>query len=123
MQTLINQILEGKFNYENRYLDFSCTKIEIALHSRGVTEGSFRIIGPEGKVNMGKVTSSDSRMECLTEEYCGSNEEILYRFHGEDMAEGECVRGSFFVVGNQGEYPLPFTVTMEPACLAVRSPL
>ena len=117
MQTLINQILEGKFNYENRYLDFSCTKIEIALHSRGVTEGSFRIIGPEGKVNMGKVTSSDSRMECLTEEYCGSNEEILYRFHGEDMAEGECVRGSFFVVGNQGEYTLPFTVTMEPACL------
>lgn len=116
MQTIINQILEGKFNYENRYLDFSCTKIEIALHNKEIYEGSFRILGPEGKVNMGKVTVSDSRMECLTGEYCGSNEEIFFRFHGEDMREGEVVRGSFFVVGNQGEYTLPFAVTMEPAC-------
>lgn len=119
MQKTINQILEGKFKYENRSLDFSCTKVEIVLHRKGISEGSFRITAPEGKVNLGKVTSSDDRMECLTKEYSGSREEIFYRFHGEDMLDGESVQGNFFIVGNRGEYTLPFSVTMEPACLEV----
>ncbi|MCQ2539832.1 MAG: DUF5717 family protein [Acetatifactor sp.] len=113
MQTTINQILEGNFNYDNRYLDFSCTKLEISLNRDRVYESSFRVIGPQGAYTSGRVESTDRRMECLTKKFTGSNEEIFFRFHGEEMEEGDVVCGSFRIVSNQGEYNLPFSVSRE----------
>lgn len=113
MQEIINQILEGNFEYDNGSLDFSCTKLELALQKGTVYEGSFRIYSDPTRVTRGFITSSDARMECLTKEFSGSDEEILFCFHGENMEEGDVVKGSFFVVSNQGEYYLPFLVTIE----------
>lgn len=113
MQKIINQILEGNFDYENGSLDFSCSKIEITLHQGEVYEGSFHIYAPQGSSASGAVISSDLRMECLTEEFVGSDEEIFYCFHGEHLEDGDVVKGSFYVVSNQGEYYLPFVATVE----------
>lgn len=113
MQKIINQILEGNFDYENGSLDFSCLKIEISLHRGEDYEGSFRVYAAPGKFTAGHVTSSDLRMECLTEEFVGTNEEIAFCFHGKYMEEGEVVKGNFYIVSNQGEYYLPFVVSME----------
>lgn len=117
MQRTINQILEGNFEYEKGSLDFSCAKIELSLHKGERYEGSFRILAPEGQFTEGTVISSDLRMECLTEEFAGCNEEILFSFHGESMEEGDVVKGSFFVVSNQGEFALPFVVSVEHTIL------
>lgn len=113
MQKIIEQILEGNFDYENGSLDFSCAKIELSLQSGECREGSFRVYAPEGRFASGRVSSSDLRMECLTEEFTGSGEEIFFRFHGEELEEGDVVKGSFYVVSNQGEYYLPFVATVE----------
>ncbi len=113
MQKIISQILEGSFDYENGSLDFSCAKIEISLHKGEVYEGSFRICAPRGQFTGGTVHSSDLRMECLTKEFTGSDEEILFRFHGEKLDEGDVIKGSFYVISNQGEYYLPFVVSVE----------
>ena len=110
MQKIINQILEGNFDYENGSLDFSCSKIEITLHSGEIFEGSFRIFASQGICANGSVISSDLRMECLTEEFAG-DEEIFFCFHGENLEEGDVVRGYFYIVSNQGEYYLPFAAT------------
>ena len=113
MHEIINQILQGNFDYENGSLDFSCAKVEITLQKGYVYEGSFTITAAqEGYVN-GFVTSSDLRMECLTPEFTGSQAEICFCFHGEHMEEGDVVKGSFSVVSNKGEYYLPFVVTVE----------
>ncbi len=117
MQKIIDQILEGNFDYESGSLDFSCLKIDISLHRGESFEGSFRVYAPTGKFTAGSVTSSDLRMECLTREFVGTDEEIAYRFHGEHMEEGEVVKGSFYIVSNQGEYYLPFVVSMEHTVL------
>lgn len=117
MQKIINQILEGNFDYENGSLDFSCAKIELSLQKGEVYEGSFRIFAPEGQFTSGTVTSSDLRMECLTEEFMGCGEEVLFRFHGEKLEDGEVVKGSFYVISNQGEYYLPFIVSVEHTVL------
>lgn len=126
MQTTMNQILEGDFNYENRYLEFSCSKIEVTLRKDREYESSFHIYGPEGAYTCGRVMSTDRRMECLTRKFTGNSEEIFFRFHGEELKEGESVRGSFFVISNQGEYSLPFEVVRtfdepETSVGAVRS--
>ena len=117
MQKIIEQILEGNFDYENGSLDFSCSKIDICLRGERTYEGSFRIFAPSGKYTTGHVTSSDLRMECITTEFVGTDEEITFCFHGEHLEEGEVVKGSFDIVSNQGEYYLPFVVSVEHTVL------
>lgn len=112
MRDIIEEILQGNFNYENGSLDFSCSKIEISLYQGQQYEGSFRILASSGTCT-GTVTSSDLRMECLTEEFNGSEEEILYRFHGENLEEGDVVKGDFSVISSHGEYYIPFVVSVE----------
>lgn len=112
MQNIINQILEGNFDYGNGSLDFSCAKIELSIQKGQRYEGSFHIYAPEGRFASGSVISSDWRMECLTGEFAGCEEEIFFRFHGETLEEGDVVKGSFDVVSNQGEYYLPFVASV-----------
>ena len=113
MQKIIDQILEGNFDHENGSLDFSCSKIEITLHSGEVYEGFFSVYAAQGIFANGTVTSSDLRMECLTGEFAGSEGEIFYCFHGENLEDGEVVKGYFYIVSDQGEYYIPFVVTVE----------
>lgn len=113
MQKIINQILEGNFDYENGSLDFSCAKIELSLSKGEVYEGSFHIFAPQGRFTGGTVLSSDLRMECVTGEFVGCDEEIFFRFHGENLEEGDVVKGNFYIISNQGEYYLPFVVSVE----------
>ena len=113
MQKIINQILEGNFDYENGSLDFSCSKIEIAIKQGQQYEGSFRIYAARGAYAGGTVISSDLRMECLTEEFTGEESEIFFCFHGEKLEEGDVVKGNFYVVSNRGEYYIPFVVSVE----------
>lgn len=113
MRAAIDRILEGDFDYEKGSLDFSCSKLELSILPGEQLEGSFTIFGEEGRFTRGIVISSDSRMECLTGEFLGSMEEIAFRFHGENLEEGEVVKGEFQVISNQGEYYLPFVVNVE----------
>lgn len=112
MQGIIDQILEGKYDYENSSLDFSCAKLEITMHRGEVCEGSFHVLSPIEVFTHGFVSTTDWRMECLVTEFTGTNEEIFYRFHGENLEEGDVVKGNFCVVSNQGEYYLPFVVSV-----------
>lgn len=117
MQEVIERILEGNFDYEGGSLDFSCAKLELVLPKGSVYEGSFRVLSPAGRFTTGYVTSSDLRMECITPEFAGNEEEIFFCFHGENMEEGDVVKGAFFVISNQGEYYLPFVVSIEHTVL------
>lgn len=113
MKTAIDRILEGDFDYEKGSLDFSCSKLELTILPGEQLEGSFTVFGEEGRFTKGIVLASDSRMECLTGEFLGSREEIAFCFHGENLEEGEVVKGEFQVISNQGEYYLPFVVNVE----------
>lgn len=117
MQEIIDQILEGNFDYENGSLDFSCAKLEINISAGEVVEGSFFIHATPGRLTRGYINSTDLRMECLTPDFTGNDEEIAYRFHGENMEEGEVVKGAFNVISNHGEYYLPFVVSVEHTVL------
>lgn len=111
-EKIIGQILEGNFCYENGSLNFSCSKIELTLKRGEQREGSFCIRAPRGVCANGTVASSDLRMECLSTEFAGADEEIFYRFHGEHLEEGDVVKGEFFVISSQGEYYLPFVAVV-----------
>ncbi len=108
----IGHILEGNFDYDSGSLDFSCTKIELDLQPGECYEGSFCIEVRGSGQAVGQISSSDIRMECLTRELAGADEEIAFRFHGEQLQAGDSVRGCFHVVSSVGEYSLPYAVTV-----------
>ncbi len=112
MKKVIERILEGNFDYDNGSLDFSCSKIELQLRPGEDAEGSFQIYGESKAVLEGMVYSSDPRMECLTTSFLGNGEEIAYHFHADNVAEGEVVKGEFLIISNQGEYYLPYVISM-----------
>ena len=114
MRQAAEEILNGKFNVSNGLLDFSCPRIDLSLYADTVTEDFFTVYGPEGRMTEGYVVSSDLRMECLTQSFSGSRDEIHYRFDSQGMEAGEEVKGAFNVISNQGEYYLPFSVTITP---------
>ncbi len=117
MQDIIDRILGGNFDYENASLDFSCTKVELSIPAGAIYEGTFHICSTQGCLTNGYVNTTDLRMECLTPTFWGSDEEIAFCFHGENMEEGEVVKGAFNVVSNHGEYYLPFVVSVEHTIL------
>ena len=112
MREVVEQILENTYDYEKGTLDFSCTKLELELKQGESYEGSFVIYSPEGAYTKGYVSSTDLRMECLTQEFVGDEEEIHFCFHGDLLEEGEVTKGEFCVVSNRGEYYLPYVVTI-----------
>ena len=117
MQEIIDRILGGNFDYENGSLEFSCSKIEISLSQGTAYEGSFHILSASDGYVKGSVISDHLQMECMTDQFTGSDAEIFFCFHGENLEEGDVVKGSFSVVSNRGEYNLPFVVTVEHGVL------
>lgn len=113
MNQIIERLLNGDFDYERGSLDFSCPRLELVIEKGEALEDSFVVYGPPGKLTKGKVITSDYRMECLTPEFSGNEEQIQYRFHSEGLEEGDVVKGAFFVISNQGEYYLPYVVTVS----------
>ena len=87
MEEVIDRLLRGDFDYDNGSLDFSCSKLELTIRSGEIKEGSFKILGEPGRYTRGTVTSSDGRMECLTTEFVGTQEEISFCFHGENLED------------------------------------
>lgn len=112
MQEVVEQILTNEYDYEKGTLDFSCAKVEIDIAQGEVAEGCFMIYAPEGKYTKGVISSTDPRMECLTTEFVGNEAEIQFCFYGNQMEEGEVLRGEFNVISNRGEYYLPYVVTV-----------
>lgn len=113
MQDVIEKILEGNFEHEKATLDFSCSKIDLRIPAGEDYEGSFHIYANPRKKFEGYVYSSDLRMEVLTPEFYGSDEEIRFRLNGAHTEGGDVIGGSFYVVSNQGESYLPFVITVD----------
>ena len=110
MQDAVKRILEGKFNNDIRLLEFSSPVIQLTVKPEEIYEGSFIIYGPAEAVTEGRISSTGLRMQTMTEVFCGTEEEIGYRFDATGMEEGENLKGEFRIISNQGEYFIPYEV-------------
>ncbi|MCR5255802.1 MAG: DUF5717 family protein [Acetatifactor sp.] len=109
----MERIFEGKFDFENNSLDFSCSKLEMSVLAGECLEGSFYITSSGNTPMEGFITTSDIRMELPITGLSGNEQVIFYKFHGENLEEGEVVKGSLNAITNMGEFYLPFVVTVE----------
>ncbi len=113
MREIVDQLLKGKNSYYERNLDFSTSRVEISLSAGEVVEGSFTIFGPEDRLLVGEVSSTDMRMQVITRDFSGTPYEVSYRFNAEGLGKGDVLQGDFRIISNQGEYFLPFVVTVK----------
>ncbi len=63
------------------------------------------------------ITSSDTRMECLSERIKGEERNVFYRVHGSGLQDGEEIKGEWTLVANSGEYRIPFLIKAKDAVL------
>ncbi len=113
MREIIDQLLQGKYTYSQRNLDFSTARVELYMEPGEINDGSFTIFGPEDSLVEGTITSSDLRMELISKEFSGSPYEAAFRFNAKGLSQGDVLKGEFRIISNQGEYMLPFVVTVR----------
>jgi hypothetical protein len=113
VREIVDQLLKGKYYYAERNLDFSTSRVEISLSAGEVVEGSFTIFGPESGLLVGEVSSTEMRMQVITRDFSGTPYEVSYRFNGKGLSKGDVLQGDFRIISNQGEFFLPFVVTVR----------
>ena len=114
MKNVITQILEGEFHLDGSILDFSCSKIDLALESGQNHEGSFHIYGPLGLPTEGSVYTDNLWVELYTQAFAGKEAEIAFCFHLDKSVPGDSYHGIFTIVSNHGEYTIPYDVQIVP---------
>lgn len=113
MRATVDRILEGKFDYEKGTLDFSTARLELSLSPGEVYTGSFFIRGQVGKLSEGHIYSNDIRMKLITDSFIGTQSEIGFTFSAQGLEEGDVVQNEIYVISNQGEFYLPYVVTIQ----------
>ena len=117
-QTILNTD-DNKFYREGQQLNISHSKIEISLNKDEVREGSFFITGSCGKITKGFVFSSHFRMVCVTKEFQWKEGEVFYRFQSRGLEEGSIICGQLHIISTEGEYYLPFRVSISYSFLQI----
>lgn len=110
MQSVADKILEGNFNNDEHTLNFSSPVIELNVNEGSVYEGSFKVYGPNNELTEGTVSSTRPRMKCLVQDFSGTESEVPFSFDTRGMSEGDCFKGEFRIISNQGEYMIPYDI-------------
>ena len=112
MKEIIDDILNERFVYDRGALAFEPSRLELRTTKNEPVESAFTIYGAEGLPIDGRVLCGDPRMELAAADFHGNGESCAFRYDTEGLREGVVVNGVFDVLSNQGEYALPYTITI-----------
>lgn len=113
MKKKIEQLLNGKFEYENPALLFSQDKIEVTLKAGETMRGELHFGTAENRQIQGYITSSDRRVVTGSRKFKGTALCVPYGVDAVGMKPGEELNGWLCFTTNIGEYRLPFHVETE----------
>lgn len=113
MQQTVAKILDGQFDYERGSLEISVPRIELTLSPGEVYTGFFELRALNDRPTEGFVSTDDIRMTILTERFEGASNAIEFSFASKGLEEGDVVQGEIYIVSNQGEYYLPYVVSIQ----------
>jgi hypothetical protein len=109
----IEELLSGKFEYEQPQLLFSQDKITATLKAGETTRGSV-YIGTEDDVKIrGYITSSDRRFVPGIDTFASTSVCLPYGIDAQGLNPGDAFKGWLCFTTNIGEYKLPFEVQIE----------
>lgn len=109
----IQELAAGKCDKKCPIVQFSDEELKIKVLEGKNYTGSFKIESTNEVPMRGIIYSSNPRMECQNSQFQGTEVTINYEFHSEGMVEGDSSKGDFYVICNEGEYDLPFVITVS----------
>lgn len=112
MQRRIEELAAGKFDRQSTLLQFTPEKLEIEVLEGTVYTGEFTLTSVEGIPVVGTICSTSPRMKCPEEGFEGVEITMQFEFHSEGLFDGDSQTGSFHIISDQGEYALPFSVSV-----------
>ena len=112
MKKRIEQLLNGKFEYETPELLIAPDELEIKVVPGKAVRGTFALAGRDGRKIRGFIYSSNPRMRCEPIEFQGVRAEIHYQADGNGFPEGTSEQGFFTICSDIGEYRLPYTLIL-----------
>ena len=113
MKKRIEQLLNGKFIYEQPGLLFSQDEISVSLKAGDTTKNEIYFGTDDNRRISGFVTSSDRRLVPGVDRFSGTTVRMPYGVDAEGMEPGECFEGWLCFTTSIGEYKLPFKVTTK----------
>lgn len=113
MQRKIEELASGACQCQSSILEFTPEKLEFEVLEGTVYIGEFSIQNTEHISIEGKIYSSSPRMQCLRPEFQGTAITQKFKFQSEGLCEGDIQTGNLHIVSDQGEYLLPFTVSVS----------
>ena len=109
----IQELAAGKCDKKCPIVEFSEEELKVTVLEEQTLHGKFTITSVNEVPMRGIIYSSNPRMECLESQFQGTQVTIEYEFHSEGMVEGDSSKGNFYVICNEGEYDLPFLVSVS----------
>ncbi len=116
----IEQLLNGKFEYEVLPPVFSVRNIRQKLKQGELLTGAFEVTAPEGKRMRGFLYSSNTRVKFDPPEFTGTQSRIIYQVDPAGMHPGDTVDGVFTLCTDLGEYQIPYQFEIESTAAAVK---
>lgn len=107
------QLLNGKFEYEQPQLMFSKESISITLKAGEIRKGEIYLGTEDNRKIRGYVTSSSCRLVPGFDSFSGTTVCMPYGVDCSGLAPGESFDGWLCFTTSVGEYKLPFTVQTE----------
>ena len=94
-------------------LTFSAQLIEHQLSPGEVKEASFTIYSQNEEGLEGEISSSQAFVRPVTRTFSGNAEEITYKVSAAAFDDGDTAEGFFRIISSQGEYTLPYQITVR----------
>lgn len=113
MRKKIQELAAGKCDSRCPILRFSTERLEFEVLEGKNHRGEFLIESTNEVPMRGLIYSSNPRMECHNPQFQGTEVTITYEFHSDGMIEGDAQKGSFYIICNEGEYDLPFSMSVS----------
>ena len=113
MKKRIEQLLNGKFIYEQPELLFSQEEISATLKAGETTRAEIYFGTDDNRRISGFVTSSDRRLVPGVDRFSGTTRRMPYGVDAEGMNPGESFEGWLCFTTSIGEYRLPFKVAVS----------
>lgn len=113
MKKKIEQLLNGKFEYEQPQLLFSEERIEVTVKEGEKTQG-FIYFGTEKNQKIrGYITSSDRRMKPKMDTFSGTTVRLDFEADSIGIKPGEKQEGWLCLTTSIGERKIPFTIQVQ----------
>ena len=113
MQKKLEELAAGNCGSNSSILQFSVEKLEFEVVEGTNYTGEFTMESTSEMPVNGIIYSSSPRMECHNPKFQGEKITQTFEFHSEGLTEGDIQKGSFHIVSDQGEYDLPFSVSVS----------